>query len=69
MNDMNPRYSNSGWPKDWLPYYNASGTPCDISVGPCCCGATHQPNEFVYKIENNTGKLYRRGELVAQKKL
>jgi hypothetical protein len=24
-----------------LLYYNASGTPCDASWGPCCCGAWH----------------------------
>ena len=23
--------------------YNGSGTPCDMDVGPCSCGATHVP--------------------------
>lgn len=22
-------------------FYNGSGTPCDMLVGPCSCGATH----------------------------
>lgn len=32
------------WPEDWPKYHNASIDACDI--GPCICGAWHQPDEF-----------------------
>ena len=32
-------------PADKPPIYNGSGTPCDMWIGPCCCGATHTAAE------------------------
>ena len=29
------------YPDDLPPRYNGSGTPCDMLIGPCSCGATH----------------------------
>ncbi len=46
------------WPDDWPEYYNACNEPCDMLIGPCCCGAWHQPHEF--QIIDD--KLYRDGE-------
>lgn len=34
-----------GWPADQPPQYNGSGTPCDMWIGPCSCGATHLETE------------------------
>jgi len=47
------------WPDDW-PFYkqacfNSWSDCCDMLVGPCKCGAWHQPGEF----EFFEGKLYR----------
>ena len=40
---------NSGmipWPDAWTDYhYNACNDPCDMLVGPCACGATHNITE------------------------
>jgi len=33
------------WPADQPPRYNGSGTPCDMWIGPCSCGATHLKTE------------------------
>lgn len=33
------------WPKDRPPQYNGSGSPCDMWIGPCSCGATHTANQ------------------------
>jgi len=31
-----------GWPPEWTEHrYNARHEPCDMLVGPCCCGAWH----------------------------
>lgn len=35
------------WPDDWPRHYN-SNEPCDMLVGPCCCGAWHQEGDFTY---------------------
>lgn len=29
------------YPKDRPPRYNACTEPCDMWIGPCCCGAWH----------------------------
>lgn len=50
------------WPKNAPKYHNACTDPCDCFVGPCVCGATHQPGEFELKGRN----LYRNGEHVAR---
>lgn len=33
------------WPEDWPDYHNGSEL-CDMLIGPCSCGASHQPGEF-----------------------
>jgi chromosome segregation ATPase len=35
------------WPAGQPPRYNGSGEPCDMWIGPCCCGATHSASERV----------------------
>ena len=35
------------WPEDWPRHHNGVSEPCDMLVGPCSCGAWHQPGEFV----------------------
>ena len=49
---MSPRvlrkYLRSGmvpWPADWTFRRFNGSTPCDMLVGPCACGATHNENE------------------------
>lgn len=47
------------WPTDWPVYCNGTKEACDTKVGPCCCGAWHQPGEF----ELEHGVLTRRSPL------
>lgn len=35
-----PRPNWKAWPEQWAPRFNA-GIRCDMLVGPCACGATH----------------------------
>lgn len=55
---------NKPWPVDW-PRYKQSSELCDMSEGPCSCGATHQPGEF----ELVDGTLYRYGKIVSSSAL
>lgn len=52
------------WPKEYplykQPCFFSWEDACDTLVGPCCCGAWHQKNEFELK----DGVLYRYGEEV-----
>jgi len=49
------------------PRYNGSGTPCDMDVGPCSCGATHvsapphppAPQEAARMVEHHTRVMRR----------
>ena len=34
------------YPEGWSKNYNASGEPCDMLQGPCCCGATHSVQDW-----------------------
>lgn len=47
------------WPTDWPVYkqscFGSFDDRCDMLVGPCACGASHQPGEF----ELRTDGLYR----------
>ena len=56
------------WPDDWPLYkqkcFGSYDKCCDMLVGPCCCGAWHQENEFELKIDG----LYRDGKLVESRK-
>ena len=52
------------WPDDW-PWYKQQcfcgwQNRCDMLVGPCACGASHQEGEFTLTVG---GVLYRRGEV------
>lgn len=39
------------WPDALLPKnYNGSRVPCDMIIGPCCCGAWHYEGEFDFEI-------------------
>lgn len=55
------------WPSDWPQYKQACflswDKACDMLIGPCSCGASHQDGEFEYK--NNI--LYRYGKPVNTK--
>jgi hypothetical protein len=31
-------------------FYNGSGTPCDMLVGPCSCGATHSAVDWAQRV-------------------
>lgn len=43
---IDPRSGMLGFPEDWPERrYNACNEPCDMLVGPCCCGATHRVTE------------------------
>jgi len=47
------------WPEDWPKYkMTAYSDPCDMLVGPCCCGAWHIVGEFTLKH----GYLYKDGK-------
>lgn len=52
------------WPDNWPEYkqhcFSSWSDSCDMLVGPCRCGAWHQPGEFEWK----DGVLHRYGELV-----
>ena len=52
------------WPRDWPWYkqacYGSWESRCDMLVGPCRCGAWHEPGEFEYRA----GVLYRYGKAV-----
>ncbi len=42
------RYENGliPWPDGWTDrHYNACNEPCDMLIGPCCCGAWHDAEE------------------------
>ncbi len=32
-------------PEHWPPHYNVNMEPCDMTDGPCCCGAWHDHGE------------------------
>lgn len=49
------------WPADWPRFHNASNEPCDMLLGPCCCGAWHSAGEF----EVRDDRLFRDGRPVA----
>ena len=55
------------WPDDWPQYkqtcFASWEKRCDMLVGPCFCGAWHQPGEVAWR----DGHLYRCGELVPQR--
>ena len=44
------RYRNGllGWPKELekTSLFNACNEPCDMLIGPCACGAWHQPEDW-----------------------
>lgn len=50
-----PDRTLKAWPEHWPEYHNAVKDPCDMLVGPCACGASHEPGEFVL----HEGTLYR----------
>lgn len=58
-----------GWPEDWpkfkQPCFGSWESACDMLVGPCACGASHDPGEFEFKH----GVLYRYGSVVGGTKL
>lgn len=41
------------YPKDRPPRYNASSEPCDMWIGPCCCGAWHDGENDVLEKGHN----------------
>lgn len=49
------------WPDDW-PKYRNGGQLCDMKVGPCACGASHQVGEF--KFDGFCGILTRYDKMV-----
>lgn len=51
------------WPEDW-PVYRQSSESCDMLVGPCCCGAWHQPGEFELIENEEYTHMLRFGEAV-----
>jgi len=54
--------SRQPWPEDWPKYRNGVDF-CDMLVGPCNCGATHQSGEFGFDGE----RLFRYGKPVVIK--
>lgn len=56
-----------GWPSDWPVYkqscFGSFDDRCDMLVGPCACGASHQSGEFELKSDG----LYRYGKLIDQR--
>ena len=52
------------WPENWplykQPCFGSWDDACDMLVGPCRCGASHQEGEFEYR----DGWLYRYGKKV-----
>jgi len=41
MDDLRP------WPDDWPKYkQHHASSACDMVIGPCRCGAWHEPGEF-----------------------
>lgn len=35
-----------------IKYYNGNSQPCDLLIGPCCCGAWHTEADWKGKIPN-----------------
>jgi len=50
------------WPENWPRHFNG-GELCDMLIGPCSCGASHERREF----ELINGILYRYGKIVRVK--
>jgi hypothetical protein len=64
---MSERTDIIGWPDEWPIYkqgcFGSWDDCCDMLVGPCKCGAWHQPGEF----ELCYGLLFRYGQQVPTK--
>lgn len=42
---------------DHIKYFNGNNQPCDVLIGPCCCGAWHFKEDWKGKIPNLTQYL------------
>jgi len=57
------------WPYPEILYYNSCTEPCDAWEGLCCCGATHEHDEFLASIDDvwdGYVRVYRFGKCVAR---
>ena len=59
---LNPKNGLLAYPDDWVPMYNGSTEPCDMLVGPCSCGAWHQPDDTHVEdaLKENNAKISNR---------
>lgn len=57
---LNKKNNFQCWPKNYPEHYNG-GQLCDMLIGPCSCGASHQVDEFCYRF----GILLRYNKVVA----